>query len=186
MAGMPAALRLGLAVAYFAAGAFCLRRVVRASGAGERLGYGTHALMALSMATTALFKPWWPDWQMVVFAVAGGWYAVRATGTSLAVAAVARAPGLRVRCAHHAVVMAAMVWMLYATVSAPPASATGGMAAPGVRAPALSTVSGVYCLIAAVLLLSASGVAAVRRRGAAEDAVYAVMTAGAGMMLLAI
>jgi hypothetical protein len=214
MAEMPVDMRITLTIAFLATGVFCLRRSMVGTGSGrvdERIGYGAHALMSGSMATMAWFPPWWAAGQMVVFALVGGRFAVRAAGVSLASlrrplesAVPGPAPSAqvdgrghrrraRLRCLHHALVMAAMVWMfrVMAPESTPMPAMT--MTAGGSRAsiPLLATIGGFYCQTTAALLLIGWASAVSRRRStgggytasAREDLVYALMTAGTGTML---
>jgi hypothetical protein len=164
MAVLPLLSRVVLTVLLVVAGGLCLSRC-RSRTAGStptgRLNDATHVLMSAEMIAMA----WsWsvPDpfgVQVVVFAVAAGWFAVQATGVPITRAALRpavaggscgprshtpvgtpciersghRAPS-RTQCVHHGALMVAMVWMLgagahLASTSLPTASMTG-MAMP--------------------------------------------------------
>ncbi len=130
MTVMPLEIRVAVTVAFLAAGLFCLRRcvsLVRSSAVADRVGYGAHALMSGSMLAMVWSQPRMVGWQMAVFAAACGWFVVQATGVSMAslrlapIGPAAARPtmhgghgGGRARCLHHAIVMAAMVWMFAA------------------------------------------------------------------------
>jgi hypothetical protein len=138
---------------------------------------------------------------MALFAVAGGWFAVQATEVRLdPVSAEPVRPaagcfmsthagwGGRLRCGHHAVLMALMVWMLAAM-----APRSDGMAGMAMRSPTITggrLIAGVYCAAVAALL-TVAGFAAAHRAVPArpatsrDDLVHALMAAGMAAMLLA-
>ena len=204
MTGMTDGLRTVVTLGFVVTGVWCLVRCVdlaRSRRLGDRIGYGAHALMSGSMIAMVWSPPWLAGWQMAVFAVGCAWFVIEAVGvpvTSLrlapdaaasAVVALHRGLGGRLRCVHHAVSMAIMVWMFHALSS-------GTMAVPGMTMPAsrsltpvLATTGGVYAVTAAALLAVAT-LAAPRptrwRMSAGDDAVHAAMTGGMAVMLLAI
>lgn len=215
MTAMPVELRLAVTVVFLATGVFCLRRCVslaRSPRVADRVGYGAHALMSGSMVAMVWSAPRLVGWQMALFAVACGWFVVQALGLPVGSLRLASAPagvapiaavghgghssGGRARCLHHAVVMAAMVWM-FAAMS-PGSMSMPGMTPmamrarhPGASTLLIATTGGVYCLAAAVLLLLLCVVAGVRRRRGADksvrdDVAHALMTAGMGAMLFAV
>lgn len=202
MTGMTDSLRTVVTVAFLAAGAWCLWRCIdlaRSQRLGDRIGYGAHTLMSASMIAMVWSPPWLAGWQMAVFAVACGWFVIQAVG--IPVTALRLSPdvarqvsdhggaGGRLRCLHHAVLMALMVWMFDAL-------STGSMAMPGMTMPAapgdrthvLAAAGGVYAVAVAALLAVAVLAAprpAGRRRSTGDDVVHAAMTAGMAVMLLA-
>ena len=201
MTGMADELRVAVTVGFLVSGAWCLWRCVdlaRSRRLADGIGYAAHVLMAVSMVAMVWSPPWLAGSQMAVFAVACGWFVVQAVGIPVAalrlhpesaptvVTGMHSGPGGRLRCAHHAVLMAVMVWMFH-TLTA------GSMAMPGMSAPApgrtpvFAAVGGVYAVIVAGLL-AVTALAAPRRTrsglSSGDDAVHAVMTGGMAVMLL--
>jgi hypothetical protein len=197
--GAPVIVTLGFLIT----GGFCLWRCVelaRSRRLGDRIGYGAHALMSGSMVAMVWSPPVLVGWQMAIFALAAGWFVVQAVGVPVAslrlssgstipVAPTAHAGrGGRIRCLHHAVLMAVMVWMFHA-VSAGSTSMPGMKTsdAPGLT-PALATTRAVHA-IAAAALLAVGALAAPRRRQSAKSmgdhAVHTVMTIGMAAMVVA-
>jgi hypothetical protein len=188
MTGAPESLRIGVTLALLLAGAYCLwggAGLGRARSRADRLGYGLHAVMCASMLAMVWSPPNLAGWQMAVFGVACGWFVVRALGVSagsLRLAGAATAPiargdnGDRLRCLHHAVLMAVMVWMVTAMSGSAMVMSGSWLAGLGAT----------YAAAVAALLLIA--VIATRRpsrhHGRADDAVHAIMTAGMAAMLL--
>jgi hypothetical protein len=180
---MSLAPRIALTVAFALIGAVCGWRAIRGAACrtrNDRIDAATHLSMSASMVAMVWFRPWLPDWQMAVFAVAGGWFVVRAVQAGGTAAE-------RLRRLHHGLVLAVMVGMLYRMMPAPMAV----MAMPQSRSvPALAAGAGIYCLITSTLL-AAGGFAALRhgfnRSGYAvrvtDDLGHAVMAAGMGAML---
>jgi hypothetical protein len=169
-------------VAFAAIGAYYLARLLRAPGS-ERVSSAAH--LAMCAAMILMVWPWGMDVpalpQQVVFGLATAWFlllAVRATP----------AGHLRSRVTHgqHAILMAAMVWML-ATM---PASMTGhasSMNMPGMNMSAMpssgmptyqtviTVAVGIYCLVSALPL--------VVRRTNANLVCQGAMSAGMGALL---
>jgi hypothetical protein len=200
-------------LAFVVAGGFCLWRcasVAVSRRLADRVGYGAHALMCGSMVAMVWFATPLVAWQMAVFALAGGWFAVQATGVrfgSLRLTQSGGGAGLpgrpdaavngaiacegsrggRARCAHHAVVMALMVWMLRSAGTGTVRMA--GMVMPS-RAGAVPLAGGGYCVAVAVLLVGAAAVSIARGRDAQQatvrdDVAHGLMTAGMAAMLFA-
>jgi Domain of unknown function (DUF5134) len=97
--------------------------------------------------------------------------------------------GQRLRCLHHGVVMAAMVWMLAALSRMSAGSTAMAAMSTGGGSAETSRVVGVYCVAAAAVLLMV-GVRGRRRIVAghgslADDVCHALMTAGMGVAVLA-
>ena len=193
-------------VAFVAAGGYCLWRCL---GTGpvpwrDRMDNGWHVLMCAAMAVMAfdaggLSGRTVAGGTMALFLAGCGWFAVSATGVPLSARALfpwragPAAPtvggcgdgtGARTRCLHHAVTMAAMVWMLDLMASGAPAgghrSEADPMAGmPGMSGPAhpvlVGELLGAYGAVAAGALV----VSAVRGRGRLrrDDGWHAVMTA---------
>ena len=182
-----------------------LCRVARSRALVDWVGYGAHALMCASMVAMVWVVPLLGAWQMALFAVVGSFFAVQATGvprSGLTMSAAGRAVtatrdfttaahfgwGGRLRCVHHALVMAAMVWMLRAMTPGVGRTAPGMvMGSRSTTGPA--TVAGTYCAGVALLMLTSVGVAAVRRRGlpghVRDDLAHGLMGAGMAAMLFA-
>ncbi len=202
---MTGEVRIVLTIAFAVTGAFCLWRCVdfwRSRRLSDRIGYGAHVLMAVSMVAMVWAPPPLVGWQMAIFALATGWFVVQAVGVSGLTLRSAAAPVQvaehghhdRPRCLHHAALMALMVWMFQAMSP----SAMAGMNAGGRdgmtmshgagSTPVVAMTGGVYATVAAALL-GIAALVALRRRGdgrsAREDAAHAVMTAGmAGMLFV--
>jgi hypothetical protein len=202
MTGMTDGVRVAVTVAFLATGGFCLWRCVelaRSRRLGDRIGYGAHALMSGSMVAMVWSPPRLVGWQMAIFALGCGWFVVQAlgvpvaslrplTGSAYPVAPMAHAGrGGRIRCLHHAALMAVMVWMFHAL-------SAGSMAMPGMKTSGatgltlvLATTGTVYAVVAAVLLAVAALAAPRRPRpgtSTGDDAVHTVMTFGMAAMLL--
>ncbi len=197
--------RTPLCIVFVMVTGFCAWRCAAStrSAGVERASYALHGLMCASMAAMVWFPPPLAVWQVTLFALACGWFAVRATGVTLASLRMAppgatrTAPatsghegrgGRHLRCLHHAAVMTLMAWMVGAT--APGTVGMPGMPMPR-RAPGPAVAGGVYCAAAAVLLVAAAGWGGARRRVAdpcawravRDDAVHGLMTAGMAAML---
>lgn len=160
---MEFALRAALTVAFVASGGYCLLRCVGTGtqrGARLRVNDAVHVVMAVEMIVM-VWAPAVPDpagIRLAVFALAAGWFLVQATGVPLGRSAlVPAAPGPacaahprpgRLLCAHHALLLGVMVWMLVADRTDAP------MAGMVMHRHALASVTGAiggYCLIAAVV-----------------------------------
>jgi hypothetical protein len=210
-------LRDPVAVAFVVAGGFCLCRCVSVAVSrrlADRVGYGAHALMCGSMVVMVWYAPPLLAWQMALFAIAGGWFAVQATGIRLAslrlspagaaaglpagaaadrvagdATCASRGRGGRLRCAHHAAVMALMVWMLRGMTSG--AGGMRGMLMPSQTLAGPAVVGGLYCAAVGFALVSTAGVAVWRRRHGRnrgtvlDDLAHGLMTAGMAAMLFA-
>jgi hypothetical protein len=191
MTGMTDAARVAVTLGFLVTCVFCVWRCVELAGTrrlSDRIGYGAHAVMAVSMVAMVWSPPVLADWQMAIFGLAAGFFAVQALGissTSLRLA-TAGAPtthecaGARIRCMHHAVLMAVMVWMFHAASS-------GSMSMPGMKHSMLALAGAVYAIIAAALLAVAALAARPPRAGtpASDDAAHTVMTIGMAVMLMA-
>jgi hypothetical protein len=162
------------------------------------------------MVAMVWFAPPLVAWQMALFALAGGWFAVQATGVRFASLRLAPADGRtglpdvtnaagdgamtcasgrggRARCAHHAIVMALMVWMLRSAGTGMDRMAGMVMSS---RVGAVPAVGGSYCIAVGVVLVAAAAVSIARRRGAQratvrDDLAHGLMTAGMAAMLFA-
>ncbi|WP_410643321.1 DUF5134 domain-containing protein [Amycolatopsis sp. lyj-346] len=105
-------LRWILTAVFAAAGAFCLYRCVRRGPVTSRIADVLHAVMCAAMAAMA-----WPATmsvarvpQLVLFGLAAGWFAVVAVRGG----AVHDGHEGRWQSGYHAVMMAAMAWMVFA------------------------------------------------------------------------
>jgi len=191
------ALRSLLTMAFVVAGGYCTAQCVAALrtrvGAGRPIVAGNVAHVGMSAAMIGMV--WWvPSWQVVtwemaVFAIAGGWFAVRvvalrqhATTGCVARTATERGPvHSKLACAHHAAAMGAMVWMLGVMVARPGMAAmpSHGGVTPASRA-VTAAVLGVYFTIAAALWFVVA-----RRRGRVPGAsAHALMSAAMGTVAL--
>jgi uncharacterized protein DUF5134 len=192
-------LRLALTVAFVVSGGYCLRRCgSRQSRPIHRLNDVTHVLMSVEMIAMA-----WavavPDplgIQLVVFGVAAVWFALQATGVPLRRAALIPLDGRaaitpnradasghgipsRTQCVHHAVLLAAMIWMVVAirrdaTEMSRPSTVVAGLL-------------GAYCLLAALAWIIAvwwPGAGTARGRGRIAMS-HVGMTTAMGVMLIA-
>ncbi|HEY7175994.1 MAG TPA: DUF5134 domain-containing protein [Micromonosporaceae bacterium] len=190
------ALRSLLTIAFVLAGGYCTAQCVTALrtrvGGGVPIVAGNVAHVGMSAAMIGMV--WWAPswhvvtWEMAVFAVAGGWFAVRvvalrqhASGCVARTAAERGPVHSKLACAHHAAAMGAMVWMLGVMV-APPGMA--GMPSHGGVTPAARVVTaavlGIYFAIAAALWFVAG-----RRRGRVPGAsAHALMSAAMGTVAL--
>jgi hypothetical protein len=225
MAEMPLALRLVLTAVFGSVGWYCVRRCAGPAGSADwlsRVNYAAHLAMSTAMIAMVWASARWAPWQMALFGVACGWFLIQATGlplsrasawrpakagTARSVDRLHRGPAHRLRCLHHALVMAGTVWML-AVVSPMPAglapmaggTMSGGAMSGGTMSGGFSGVTsrlaGVAgaCCVAGALLLAVAGRRASRGRSdpvagghgaVANDLYHALMTAGMGVMLLA-
>src|SRR5262245_3421037 len=128
------ALRWLLTAAFALAGAYCTAQcmaAVRARSQG-RVPTVLANLAHVAMSSAMIGAVWWATswrvvtWEMAIFAVAGGWFAVRvvalrqhATGCDPHTLASRGSVHSKLACAHHAAAMAAMVWMLTVMVARP-------------------------------------------------------------------
>lgn len=154
-----------------------------------------HAVMATEMVAMT----WWPPvedplrFQVAVFAVACAWFLVQATGLTLTSTSFRAhfgsppAPGTsrdagvrRWEHLHHAVLMAAMVWMVSAPASHPGHAALHSGANPPPTGVVLA--AGVYCMVSAPMW----GWSVARgRRQRGRAVAHALMGVGMGVMLIA-
>ncbi|MET8994041.1 DUF5134 domain-containing protein [Amycolatopsis sp. NPDC004169] len=129
-------LRWILTAVFAAAGAFCLYRCIRHGTAASRIGDVLHAAMCAAMVAMV-----WPATmglaglpQVVLFGFAAAWFAVAAVRGG--------AHGSRWHPGYHAVMMLAMVWMVFAM---PRAMVGGGTATttdmPGMEGMAMALPS---------------------------------------------
>jgi hypothetical protein len=166
-------LRAALTVTFVLSGGVCMRRCIVGAGQTrpvDRVNDAAHVLMSVEMIAM-VWSMAVPDplgLQLVVFGVAAAWFALQATAVPLGRAALLPAYGPaavmdtacqhgqahrhgtppRTQCAHHAVLLAAMVWML--VVSRPGAGSATMAAMPmPERNGLVATVVGGYCLLAA-------------------------------------
>jgi hypothetical protein len=212
---MPLLVRLVMTTVFAGAGWYCVQRcagpIGRMTRPADRANDGFHTIMNAAMIAMVWTAPRIPGWQMAVFGVACAWFVVQATGVPLALASVRvdggsepRSIGCehggRMRCLHHATVMAAMVWMIAAmSPMTTGSSSMAGMAMPTTASsPYLARVAAGYCLATAMLLVAAG--ARARRRivsahgghdhagqghgSLADDVCHAAMTGGMGTMIL--
>jgi hypothetical protein len=190
------ALRWLLTAAFALAGGYCTAQSLTAIRARVRLdGPAILANLAhLAMSAVMIGMVWWAPswhvvtWEMALFAVAGGWFAVRIVGLSQHAAAPTTPTSLmrgpvhsKLACAHHAAAMAAMVWMVTVMAARPgmPGMPVHTGVVPASRA-LTAAVLGVYFAIAAALWL----VAIRRRRRVPGSAAHALMSAAMGTTLL--
>jgi len=168
-------------VAFAAIGAYYVARLLRAPGS-ERVSNAAH--LAMCAAMILMVWPWGMDVpalpQQVVFGLATVWFlvlAVRATPAGHL--------GWRVAHGQHAILMAAMVWML-ATMPASMAGHGSSMNMPGMNMPmsgsgmptyqiVITVAVGIYCL--------ASALGFVARRTSANVVCQGAMSAGMGALL---
>jgi Domain of unknown function (DUF5134) len=134
VAGTPVLLRWALSVAFAATGGYCL---VRCTGTGHRRVDRVDDLAQAVMATIMIAMLWAWDrgdpWgiQSSVFAVASGWFAVRAVAGGVRSAGrLGTADGRDRGLWHQSVVMGAMVWMLLCMPPAPGGGSPAGGAMP--------------------------------------------------------
>ncbi len=208
MADMPLVVRLALTAIFAGTGWYCLRRCVGPAAAAAdwttRVNYTAHLAMGTAMTAMIWTPPRFVPWQMAFFGVACAWFAAQAIGVQLSVASnwVAVDGGVamrasrashgaadRMHCLAHAAVMAGMVWML-AVMSPTHDGMIGrpmGGAAWAAR-PSESWVAGSCCIAAGLLLVVLGRViprTSSSRCRVTEDLNHAVMTAGMGIMALA-
>lgn|GEM_PF-6201124 len=191
-------LRWLLTIAFVLAGVSCTAQcvtVLRAHGrldASTLLGNVAH----LAMSTVMVGMVWWAlpwrvaTWEIAVFAVAGGWFAVRVVAMTQH-AAVARAHPLphgpahsRLGCAYQATAMAAMVWMLTVMAARPgmpgmPGMSTHGGGGPTTRALIAILLAVYFAITTAVWLASAR-----RRRRMPGSSAQALMSAAMGTAIV--
>jgi hypothetical protein len=190
------ALRSLLTIAFVLAGGSCTAQCVAALR--TRVGGGRPIVAAnvahVGMSAAMIGMVWWVPawhvvtWEMAVFAIAGGWFAVRvvalrehATGCDRRTATERGPVHSKLACAHHAAAMGAMVWMLGVMVAHP---AMAGMPSHGGVTPVSRAVTaavlGVYFAIAAALWFVVG-----RRRGRVPGAsAHALMSAAMGTVAL--
>ncbi|MDT8913069.1 DUF5134 domain-containing protein [Amycolatopsis sp. PS_44_ISF1] len=135
-------------------GVFCAYRCVRPGPAAQRVGDLLHAVMCVAMVVMAwpvgMGLARWP--QTVLFGLAALWFTgVAVTGASHA------GPGGRRGAAYHAVMMAAMAWMVFVMPRAMGAPPTGGATRdmpgmPGMALPASAPGTGPPVDVTAVAL----------------------------------
>ena len=177
-------LRWSLTVAFVLAGVYCTAQcivVLRAEGrrdASTLLGNLAHLAMSTVMVGMVWWAPSWrvATWEIALFAVAGGWFAVRVVALTQRAAAHAH-PALphgpahsRLGCAYQATAMAAMVWMLTVMSARPgmPGMAPHGPGAPATRALVASALAVYFTIAAAIWLVDARR--RLRMRGSSAQA----------------
>jgi len=170
-------------VAFAAIGAYYLVWLLRAPGGEHRERVSNAAHLAMCAAMILMVWPWGMDVavlpQQVVFGLAAVWFLVPAVRT-----APAGHRWWRLRHGQHAVLMAAMVWMLATLPSSMAADHSGHTmnmsAMPAAGMPTYQTVItlavGIYCL--------ASALTQVGRRANASRICQGAMSAGMGALLL--
>jgi hypothetical protein len=185
-------LRWLLTIAFVLAGVYCTVQcvtVLRGHGrldASTLLGNFAHLAMSTVMVGMVWWAPPWrvATWEIALFAVAGGWFAIRVVAMTQH-AAVARAdPALphgpahsKLGCAYQATAMAAMVWMLTVMASRPgmPGMSAHGTTAPATRALTAAMLAVYFAIATAVWLASAR-----RRRRMPGSSAQALMSAAMG------
>ena len=198
-------LRTILTAVFAATGVYCLDRCAgprrrSVTGVG-RANYAAHVAMAVSMIAMLWMPLRLAAWQMLVFSVGCAWFLVQATGVGvLTTAAYAmgrdwtshvgpgRLGAARLRCLHHAAVMAGMAWMVDAMArmgGGLPAMAGMNVSARGAGRGTAAVVGGYY-LVAAVLLAADGARRGVvpGHAGRVDDGCHASMTLGMGVLVL--
>ena len=188
-------LRWALTVAFVLAGGYCTAQCVGVLRARGRLD--TSTLLAnvahLAMSAVMVGMVWWaPSWRVVtweiaLFALAAGWFAVRVVAMAQPVAATRAQPRpahgpahSKLGCAYQATAMAAMVWMLTAMAGRPGmVGMSHGRGAPATRAMA-ATLLAVYFAVAAAVWLASAG----RRRRMPGSSAQALMSAAMGTAIV--
>jgi hypothetical protein len=142
------------------------------------------------MSAVMVGMVWWAPswriatWEIALFAVAGGWFAVRVVAMTQHAAAARTHPALphgpahsRLGCAYQATAMAAMVWMLTVMAARPgmPGMSPHGASAPAARALVALVLAAYFAIAAAVWLASAR-----RRRRMPGSSAQALMSAAMG------
>lgn len=206
MIGAQEAVDVALCTIFAGAGWYCAHRCFgsrrRHIGGIDRINYGAHLLMNLSMLAMVWTVPRLVAWQMPLFAIICGWFAMQATGVPLTAAAWSVQPhaaGMhvrpsgrydwtdRLRYIHHAAGMAAMVWMLDRMTDM--STTMPGMVTARRDSTALIAAgAGAYCLVAVVLLAAVAARGRPRPTGGhgslADDVCHALMTIGTAVMIL--
>jgi hypothetical protein len=188
-------LRWSLTVAFALAGGYCTAQCVGALRSHGRLD--TSTLLAnvahLAMSAVMVGMVWWTaswrvvTWEIALFAVAAGWFAVRVVAMAQPVAAGRpRAPlphgpaHSKLGCAYHATAMAAMVWMLTAMAGRPTmAGMSHGGSPPSTRALTATLLAVYFAVAAAVWLASAR-----RQRRMPGSSAQALMSAAMGTAIV--
>jgi hypothetical protein len=187
-------LRWALTIAFVLAGGYCTAQCVSVLRARGRLDTSTLVANVAHLAMSAVMvgMVWWaPSWRVVtweiaVFALAAGWFAVRVVAMAHPVATRSQ-PRLphgpahsKLGCAYQATAMAAMVWMLTAMAVRPGmAGMSHGGSAPATRA-VTATLLAVYFAIAAAVWLASAG----RRRRMPGSSAQALMSAAMGTAIV--
>lgn len=188
----PLMLRWLLTGAFVLAGVYCTAQcvnVLRAHGrfdATTLLGNVAHLAMSTVMAGMIWWAPSWrvATWEIALFAVAGGWFAVRVVAMTQHAAIARPHPALphgpahsRLGCAYQATAMAAMVWMLTVMAVRPgmPGMSTHGASASATRALVATSLAVYFAIAAAIWLASAR-----RRRRMPGSSAQALMSAAMG------
>jgi hypothetical protein len=188
-------LRWSLTVAFALAGGYCTAQCVGVLRTRGRLD--TSTLLAnvahLAMSAVMVGMVWWTaswrvvTWEIALFAVAAGWFAVRVVAMAQPVAAGRpRAPlphgpaHSKLGCAYYATAMAAMVWMLTAMAGRPTmAGMSHGGSPPSTRALTATLLAVYFAVAAAVWLASAR-----RQRRMPGSSAQALMSAAMGTAIV--
>ena len=188
----PLMLRWLLTGAFVLAGVYCTAQCVNALRAHGRfdattlLGNVAHLAMSTVMAGMIWSAPSWrvATWEIALFAVAGGWFAVRVVAMTQHPAVSRQHPTLphgpahsRLGCAYQATAMAAMVWMLTVMAARPamPGMSTHAASAAATRALVATSLAVYFAIAAAIWLASAR-----RRRRMPGSSAQALMSAAMG------
>jgi hypothetical protein len=149
----PAWIADGLAITMLTVSAYCASRVIVARRLHRRTNYSVdavHTVMGIAMAGMLTSRLASPSIWVVVFAVATGWFGVRAVAGATGLRASSVAVGSHVR---HLITSGAMVYMLLATPAAAAASTpntTTALATMGsngqVRFPTLALLLGFFMI----------------------------------------
>jgi hypothetical protein len=188
-------LRWSLTIAFVLAGGYCTAQCVGVLRARGRLDTSTLLanLAHLAMSAVMVGMVWWaPSWRVVtweiaLFAVAAGWFAVRVVAMAQRSAGSGPHTSMphgpahsKLGCAYQATAMAAMVWMLMAMAGRDGmAGMSHGGSAPATRA-LTATVLAVYFAIAAAVWLASAR----RRRRMPGSSAQALMSAAMGTAIV--
>jgi hypothetical protein len=191
-------LRWLLTVAFVLAGVYCtvqcigVLRAERRGDAATLVGNLAHLAMSTVMAGMVWWAPSWrvATWEIALFAVAGGWFAVRVVAmtqrasVSHAHSALPHGPAhSRLGCAYQATAMATMVWMLTVMAARPgmPGMSPHGAGAPSTRAFVVTALAVYFGIAAAVWIASAR-----RRRRMPGSSAQALMSAAMGTAVVSL
>jgi hypothetical protein len=147
----PAWIADGLAITMLTVSAYCASRLIVARRMGRRTNYSVdavHTVMGVAMAGMLTSRLVSTTTWVVIFALAAGWFGVRAVGGVMGIRTGLVTVGSHVR---HLVTSAAMVYMLLASPAAavagtPTATMTAMGSSGGVRFPTLALLLGFFMI----------------------------------------